>query len=52
MKRDFRTLFNCYTSEVFPELWKDIFTVYLHNGFPCGWEGEYPEGRLVVFSNE
>lgn len=52
MKRDFRTLFNCYTSGVFPELWKDIFTVYLNNGFPCGWEGMYPEGRLIVFSNE
>lgn len=25
---------------------------YLHNGFPCGWRGNFPEGKLIVFSNE
>lgn len=25
---------------------------YLNNGFPCGWKGSYPNGKLIVFSNE
>jgi len=24
----------------------------LQNGFPCGWKGDYPEGKMIVFSNE
>ena len=30
----------------------NLLQVYLAGGWPCGWEGEYPKGRLVVFSNE
>jgi len=26
--------------------------VFQHNGFPCGWKGDYPEGKMIVFSNE
>jgi len=26
------------------------FDCYLANGFPCGWTGEYPNGRMVVYS--
>ena len=26
--------------------------IYLNNGFPCGYEGFYPNGKFVVFSNE
>jgi hypothetical protein len=26
-----------------------IWDVYRQGGWPCGWEGPYPEGRLVVF---
>lgn len=51
MSRDMRIILNCYSNEFFPEIWKDILSVYLNNGFPCGWDGRYPEGKLVVFSN-
>lgn len=23
--------------------------VYQNGGFPCGWQGEYPEGKMIVF---
>lgn len=52
MSIDIGYIFQCYFNDYFPELWKEILEIYMNNGFPCGWEGEYPEGRLVVFSNE
>ncbi|PFI73957.1 hypothetical protein COK13_29330 [Bacillus cereus] len=27
-----------------------IFEVYKLGVWPCGWEGEYPEGRIIVYS--
>ncbi|OBY76078.1 hypothetical protein [Acinetobacter gyllenbergii] len=52
MKRDIGIIFQCYANDHFPNIWKEILSVYLNGGFPCGWDGHYPEGRLVVFSNE
>ena len=52
MNLDIEMIFKCYANEYFTELWKEILEIYMNDGFPCGWEGEYPEGRLVVFSNE
>lgn len=51
MHRDIKILLNCYANEFFPEIWKHILEVYLSGGFPCGWNGRYPAGELVVFSN-
>jgi hypothetical protein len=51
MFRDIKIIFNCYANDYFPPIWKRMLDVYLHDGFPCGWNGHYPEGRLVVFSN-
>jgi hypothetical protein len=51
MHRDVRILFNCYANNFFPDIWRQILDVYLNDGFPCGWQGRYPEGELVVFSN-
>ena len=51
MIRDMRIILNCYSNDYFPRIWKDILDVYLNDGFPCGWDGRYPDGRLVVFSN-
>lgn len=52
MYRDIEIIFQCYANDYFPEIWKSILEAYLESGFPCGWEGKYPEGRLVVFSNK
>ncbi len=52
MDIDIGYIFQCYFNDYFPELWKEILEIYMNNGFPCGWEGEYPQGRLVVYSNE
>lgn len=30
-------------------LWNVIFKAYKKGVFPCGWQGEYPAGKLVVF---
>lgn len=51
MYRDIEIIFQCYANDYFPEIWKDILQVYLNHGFPCGWDGHLPSGRLVVFSN-
>lgn len=45
-------IFKCYANGYFTELVDEIRQVYLDGGFPCGWAGDYPKGRLVVFSNE
>jgi hypothetical protein len=31
-------------------LFEEIFAAYRAGGWPCGWEGTYPIGRLVVFT--
>jgi hypothetical protein len=51
MIRDMKILLNCYSNDYFPEIWRDILDVYLNDGFPCGWDGQYPHGKLVVFTN-
>jgi hypothetical protein len=65
MLRDIGILLNCYANNFFPPIWKNILEVYLHNGFPCGWDGRHPAangtrigwngshpvGKMVVFSN-
>ena len=30
-------------------LFKNMFEAYTKGGWPCGWEGSYPEGRLIVY---
>lgn len=35
-----------------PPIWQSMKYVYLHNGWPCGWDGDYLRGRMVVFSND
>ena len=52
MPDNMRILLNCYANNYIPEIWKDILYVYQHNGLPCGWKGDYPEGKMIVFSNE
>ena len=52
MPDNMRILLNCYANNYIPEIWKDILYVYQHNGLPCGWNGDYPEGKMIVFSNE
>jgi hypothetical protein len=52
MEGDMERLFYCYLNGRLPPLWEQILDVYVHNGYPCGWNGRYPEGELVVFSNE
>ncbi|MDC5252323.1 hypothetical protein NRA59_18755 [Acinetobacter baumannii] len=52
MYRDIEIIFQCYANDYFPKIWKKILEVYLNGGFPCGWSGHLPEGKLVVFSNE
>lgn len=32
-----------------PGLFGQLGEWYIHGHFPCGWEGEYPNGRLIVF---
>lgn len=27
----------------------DMREIYLHGGWPCGWHGDYPKGRIVAF---
>lgn len=36
------------SGEVIP-LYEDMFLAYQSGGWPCGWLGKYPEGKIVVF---
>lgn len=29
--------------------WERIWRVYASGAWPCGWEGEYPQGRMVIY---
>ncbi|KHD35381.1 hypothetical protein NL50_13810 [Clostridium acetobutylicum] len=29
--------------------YEKMFKIYQTGGFPCGWDGEYPEGRIVAY---
>lgn len=51
MEGDIYRLLCCYASGELPALWRKVERVYLENGIPCGWDGAYPEGRIVVYSN-
>lgn len=33
-------------------IYEKFFQIYRAYGYPCGWIGEFPQGKLVVFSNE
>jgi hypothetical protein len=37
-------------SDVFiPDFYASLAYWYLEGHFPCGWEGEYPKGRLIIY---
>jgi len=46
-------LHNCaYQRAVFgykDSLFEAVFSIYKLGGWPCGWQGEFPEGKLIVF---
>ncbi len=45
-------LFNCYLNNKYKKnhpIWNMIEDAYFKGVWPCGWEGKYPEGKLVVF---
>lgn len=31
------------------EFYRHLYQIYLSGHLPCGWEGEFPNGRLIVF---
>ncbi|MFV5516523.1 hypothetical protein [Acinetobacter gerneri] len=46
-----KIVFNDYT-KLNNQFFNNLLQVYLAGGWPCGWEGQYPKGKLVIFSNE
>jgi len=39
-----------YSDIVAPDFYTNlILDAYLKGHFPCGWEGKYPEGKLIVY---
>lgn len=46
-----KIIFNEYCS-INNQFFNNLLQVYLAGGWPCGWEGQYPKGKLVIFSNE
>ena len=45
-------LFNCYLNNKYKKnhlIWNMIEDAYFKGFWPCGWEGKYPDGKLVVF---
>lgn len=31
---------------------ESIFSIYLNGGWPCGWEGEWPSGRIIYYESK
>src|SRR3569833_3112775 len=31
------------------EFYEALFRAYISGGWPCGWKGQYPEGKMVVY---
>lgn len=45
-------LFNCYINKKYninDDFWNLIFSTYKTKLFPCGWNGVFPNGKLIVF---
>ncbi len=45
-------IFDCYLNNKYKKnhpFWNMIEDAYFKGDWPCGWEGKYPEGKLVVF---
>jgi hypothetical protein len=38
-----------YADVVPPAFFTKLLDWYMRGHYPCGWEGEYPEGKLIVF---
>ena len=51
MQGDIYRLLHSYAYGEVDPLWKSVEEAYLSGGIPCGWDGKYPEGRMVVYSN-
>ncbi|WP_353166033.1 hypothetical protein [Acinetobacter sp.] len=49
---DIAYILNCYANRYFPPIWQEILQVYYAGGLPCGWNGFYPDGKMVVFSHQ
>jgi hypothetical protein len=32
-----------------PYFYNELFKIYESGNFPCGWDGKYPSGRLMIF---
>lgn len=52
MQGDMARLMHCYAYGTVHQLWKAVQQAYLDGGMPCGWEGRYPKGRMLIFSNQ
>ena len=47
-------LMNCATNRALHGLvedsfWEQVWRVYRQGAWPCGWEGDHPDGRLVIY---
>ncbi len=38
-----------YSDLVAPSFYANLSQCYLRGHFPCGWDGQYPDGKLMVF---
>lgn len=52
MEGDMFRLLKCVATGKSSSFFDKVREAYLNNGFPCGWDGLYPNGKLVVYSNE
>ena len=52
MEGDMFRLLKCAATGKSSSFFDNVREAYLNNGFPCGWDGFYPNGKLVVYSNE
>lgn len=42
-------LANCYKEFYHEPLFEEVLGIYEQGYFPCGWQGKFPEGKIIVF---
>lgn len=52
IQQDFLFYIGSQNSRISSDLFTRVNDIYLSSGWPCGWMGTYPEGKLVVYSRD
>ena len=38
--------------DTLPEFWGNILDILKEGGMPCGWKGDFPKGKMIVYNHK